>query len=45
LVPALCRQRVRQAGVVVEVVDGKPSRVARSTFPIRDIDADGSMEP
>lgn len=43
-VPDFAGQRVRQASIVVEVVDGKPSRVVHWTFSILDIDADGLLD-
>jgi hypothetical protein len=41
--PAFAGQRVRQASIVVEVVDSKPSRMVHWTFSILDIDADGLL--
>jgi len=35
---------VRQASVVVQVVDGTPSRMVHSTFSILDIKADGFLD-
>ena len=43
-VPDFAGQRVRQASVVVEVVDGTPSRMVHWTFSILDIDADGLLD-
>ena len=43
-VPDFARQRVRQASIVVEVVDGTPSRMLHWTFSILDIDADGLLD-
>lgn len=37
-------QRVRQASVVVQVVDGTPSRLVHSTFSILDIKVDGFLD-
>ena len=43
-VPDFAGQRVRQASVVVQVVDGTPSRLVHSTFSILDIKADGFLD-
>ena len=43
-VPDFAGQRVRQASVVVHVVDGTSSRMVRSTFSILDIKADGFLD-
>ncbi|MBE0546258.1 MAG: hypothetical protein IH627_01110 [Rubrivivax sp.] len=43
-VPDFAGQRVRQASIVVEVVDGKPSRMVHWTFSVLDIDADGLLD-
>lgn len=43
-VPAFAGQRVRQASIVVEVVDGTPTRMVRSTFSVLDIDAGGLLD-
>ena len=43
-VPDFAGQRVRQASVVVQVVDGKPLRMVHSTFSILDIKADGFLD-
>jgi hypothetical protein len=43
-VPDFAGQRVRQASIVVEVVEGKPSRMVHWTFSILDIDADGLLD-
>ena len=43
-VPDFAGQRVRQASVVVQVVDGTPSRMVHSTFSILDIKADGLLD-
>ena len=43
-VPDFAGQRVRQASIVVEVVDGTPSRMVHWTFSILDIDADGLLD-
>ena len=40
-VPDFAGQRVRQACIVVELVNGTPSRMVHGTFSILDIDADG----
>jgi hypothetical protein len=42
-VPDFAGQRVRQASIFVEVVDGTPLRMVRRTFCVLDIDADGLM--
>ena len=43
-VPDFARQHVRQASIVVEVVNGTPSRMVHWTFSILDIDADGLLD-
>ena len=43
-VPDFAGRRVRQASVVVELVDGKPSRVLHWTFSVLDIDGDGLLD-
>ena len=43
-VPDFAGQRVRQASVVVDVVDGTPSRIVHCTFSILDIDVDGLLD-
>ena len=43
-VPDFAGQRVRQASVVVDVVDGAPSRMVHCTFSILDIDVDGLLD-
>jgi len=43
-IPDFAGQRVRQASVVVQVVNGTPSRMAYSTFSILDIKADGFLD-
>ena len=43
-VPDFAGQRVRQASVVVQVVDGTPLRMVRSTFSILEIKADGFLD-
>lgn len=43
-VPDFAGQRVRQASVVVEVVNGRPSRMVRWTFSVLDIDTDGLLD-
>ena len=43
-VPDFAGQRLRQASVVVQVVDGTPSRLVHSTFSILDIKADGFLD-
>jgi hypothetical protein len=42
-VPDFAGQRVRQASIVVELVDGIPSRMVHWTFSMLDIDADGLL--
>jgi hypothetical protein len=42
--PDFAGQRVRQASVVVEMVDRTPSRMVHCTFSILDIDADGFLD-
>ena len=43
-VPDFAGQRVRQANIVVEVVEGTPSRIVHRTFSVLDIDADGLLD-
>jgi hypothetical protein len=43
-VPDFAGQRVRQASIVVEVVNGTPSHVVRWTFSILHMDADGLLD-
>ena len=43
-IPDFAGQRVRQASVAVELVNGAPSRMVRCTFAILDIDADGVLD-
>jgi hypothetical protein len=43
-VPDFAGQRVRQASIVVEVVNGTPSRMVHWTFSILDIDVDGLLD-
>lgn len=43
-VPAFAGQRVRQASVAVEVVDGSPRRVVHQTFSVLDFDPDGLLD-
>ena len=43
-VPDFAGQRVRQASVVVQVIDGTPPRMVHSTFSILDIKADGFLD-
>lgn len=43
-VPDFAGQRVRQASVVVQVIDGTPSRMVHSTFSVLDIKADGFLD-
>lgn len=43
-IPDFAGQRVRQASVVVELVNGTPSRMVRCTFGILDINADGTLD-
>lgn len=43
-IPDFARQRVRQASVEVEVVNGTPSRMVRCTFAMLDIDGDGVLD-
>ena len=43
-IPDFAGQRVRQASIVVEVVNGAPSRMVHWTFSILDIDADGLLD-
>ncbi|MBL0151255.1 MAG: hypothetical protein IPP87_22390 [Ideonella sp.] len=42
-VPDFAGQRVRQASIVVEVVDGTPLRMVHHTSSVLDIDADGLL--
>jgi hypothetical protein len=42
--PDFAGRRVRQASIVVEVVNGTPTRVVRWTFSILDIDAHGLLD-
>ena len=42
-VPDFAGQRVRQASIVVELVDGRPSRMVHWTFSVLDVDADGLL--
>ncbi len=43
-IPDFAGQRVRQASIVVEVVDGTPARMVHWTFSMLDIDADGLLD-
>ena len=43
-VPDFAGQRVRQASIVVELVDRTPSRMVHCTFCMLDIDADGLLD-
>jgi hypothetical protein len=43
-VPDFAGQRVRQASMVVEVVNGTPSRIVHRTFSILDINANGLLD-
>lgn len=43
-VPDFAGQRVRQASVVVQMVDGTPLRMVHSTFSILDIKPDGFLD-
>jgi len=43
-VPDFAGKRVRQASIVVEVVDGTPSRMVHWTFSILDFDAGGLLD-
>ncbi len=43
-VPDFAGQRVRQASIVVELLDGTPLRVVHRTFCVLDIDADGFVD-
>lgn len=43
-VPDFAGQRVRQASIVVEVVNGTPLRMVHWTFSILDIDAEGLLD-
>ena len=43
-VPDFAGQRVRQASVIVQVIDGTPARMVHSTFSILDIKADGFLD-
>ena len=42
--PDFARQRVRQASVTVESVNGVPSRIVRCTFAILNIDGEGLLD-
>ena len=43
-VPEFAGQRVRQASIVVEMVNGTPTRMVHWTFSILNIDADGLLD-
>lgn len=43
-IPDFAGQRVRQASIVVEVVNGAPSRMVHWTFSMLDIDAEGLLD-
>ena len=43
-IPDFAGQRVRQASVIVELIDGTPLRVVHWTFSVLDIDADGFVD-
>jgi hypothetical protein len=43
-IPDFAGQRVRQASIVVEVVEGTPARMVHWTFSMLDIDADGLLD-
>ena len=43
-IPEFAGQRVRQASIVVAVVNGAPTQIVRSTFGILDIDDDGVLD-
>lgn len=43
-VPDFAGKRVRQVSIVVEVVDGTPSRMVHWTFSVLDFDADGLLD-
>lgn len=43
-IPDFAGQRIRQADLVVDVVDRKPIQVVHQTFCILDIDADGLLD-
>lgn len=43
-IPEFAGQRVRQASIVVAVVNGAPTQIVRSTFAILDIDDDGVLD-
>jgi hypothetical protein len=43
-IPDFAGQRVRQADLIVELVDRKPVQVVRQTFCILDIDGDGHLD-
>lgn len=43
-IPEFTGQRVRQASIVVAVVNGAPTRIVRSTFAILDIHEDGVLD-
>jgi hypothetical protein len=42
--PDFAGQRVRQASIVVEAVDGRPARMVHWTFSVLDINADGLLD-
>ena len=43
-VPAFAGQRVRQASVAVEVLEGTPRRVVHQTFSVLDFDTNGLLD-
>lgn len=43
-IPEFAGQRVRQASIVVAVVNGVPTRIVRCTYAILDIDEDGVLD-
>ena len=43
-IPDFAGQRVRQADLIVEVVDRKPAQVVHETFCILDFDTDGRLD-
>jgi hypothetical protein len=43
-VPDFAGQRVREASIVVEVVDGTPSRLVHCTFSVLEFDVDGMLD-
>jgi hypothetical protein len=43
-IPGFAGQRVRQASVVVHVVNGMPARIVRCTYSVLDIDGDGELD-